>query len=223
MRTTVVLSVFTLVVLACSFAWATPTNVIQMPTAEIVGDGEYNISVDNTLNFGTQTLQTLAGITYGGTEDFELGLDAVTNDPQGVYFNAKWRVTASDRDTHFAVGVWGVGPRFQTSPNVLYAVATLKDTDTDGGNSFNFHAGLYTGNRTFLGRDNTNVMVGTDFGDRTWRGYIDYISGNNPMGVFSVGLGYRQKGKEFGGKLAYQYWTRAQTSAVTLQLDYWTK
>jgi len=222
-RTTVVLSVLTLVVLACSLVWATPTNVIQMPSAEIVGDGEYNISLDNTYNLGTQALQSLVGLTYGATEDFELGIDGVTNDPQGVYFNAKWRVTEADRDTHFAIGVWGVGPRFQTSPNVIYAVATLKDKSEDGSNSFNFHAGMYTGNTTFLGRDNTNVMVGTDFGGDQWRAYIDYISGNNPMGVFSVGLGYHKKNKEFGGKVAWQYWTRAQTSAVTLQLDYWTK
>jgi hypothetical protein len=213
--------------LACNMVLATPTQVIEMPTGTVVPEEEYNWGLDLRTTFGGGgAVGVRPGLTYGATEDFEIGVDWATNYPaNGVLLNAKWRVTDEDKDDALAVGLMGVGLNFNQTPNVLYAVATLQDDDDDedDDDTFNFHVGAYYGtNANYFGASQFGFMAGADFGDDEWRGIVEYMSGNNPLGVFSAGVGYMDEDNEWRAVLAYQYWLQQRQSGVTLQIDYFT-
>lgn len=225
MRRYLLLSCAVLPFLACSAVYATPTQVIEMPTATVVPEEEYNWGIDLRTDFDGGRLGVRPALTYGATEDFELGVDWASGYPtDGLALNAKWRLTDPDKDDSVAIGAMGVGLSSRQSPNVLYAVATLSDIDDDDdSSSLNAHLGVYWGtNRSVFGRDNVNFMAGVDFGGDEWRGYLEYIAGNNPLGVFSAGVGYTDKDREWRAILAYQYRLQQRRSGMTLQFDYFT-
>ncbi len=215
MRKTLLLVVGGLLVV-CGAAMATPTNVIEMPTGTVVGDEEWNFGVDLGYDWDAGTTGYTAGVTYGFAEDFEFGLDATNRINNNVYANLKWRVTDEGKDDCVAVGLmdWGFSGN---SPNMIYAVATLAGDESDDAR---FHIGAYYGDEGFLG-DNVNLMAGVDFGDEDWRGYIDYIAGNNPRGAFSAGVGYLDDEGEWGAKLGYQHANQSGANSIFMQVDYW--
>lgn len=215
-----------LCLVACGSAAATPTVVFEVPTATTVVKEGYDITAWAAYDLGARTSRVLAGLTYGATDDFELGFDAVSSDNQGIYINGKWRLTEPDRSSHYAVGLMGVGPRFSASPNILYAVATFGDDDDEDEEADDtearFHIGAYVGNRRALGRDYANILAGLEIGDGKWRGFADYFGGSNPRGMFSVGVGYTAASGDWQARLGYQYQTQARTGRLKLQLNYFT-
>lgn len=215
----VLLSVALLSLLACGIANATPTNLIEIPTALVAGDEDFNVNGDIGRTAAGATSYDL-GVTYGVAEDFELGLDLQNRWTAGAAptLNAKWRITDPEKENHFAVGLmdWGFGAG---TPNMAYAVGTFTDEDDD--NAARLHLGIYYGVGGYLANDPVSFLAGVDFGGSEWRGIVDWVGGNNPRGVFSAGVGYKGEDEDWGAKLAYQHFNRSKANAVTLQVD-WT-
>jgi hypothetical protein len=152
-------------------------------------------------------------------EDLELGVDLQNRWTAGMAptFNAKWRVTGESKQDNVAVGLmdWGFG---NATPNMVYAVASLGSKDKPNGAKL--HLGAYYGVGNYCANDPISFLAGFDFGGSEWRGFVDWVGGNNPRGVLSAGVSYQGEDEDWGAKLAYQHYNRSGANAVTLQLDW---
>jgi hypothetical protein len=215
----VLLSVALLSLVACGIANATPTNLIEIPTALVANDEDFNVNGDVVYNPTATTTAYDLGVAYGLSEDFEMGVDIQNRWTAGMAptLNAKWRITDPEKENHFAVGLmdWGFGA---ATPNMAYAVGTF--TDKDDENAARLHLGLYYGVGSYCANDPVSFLAGIDFGGSEWRGMVDWVGGNNPRGVFSAGVGYKGEDEDWGAKLAYQHYNRSKANAVTFQVDW---
>ncbi len=219
-KTWVLLSVAVLAFVACGIASATPTNLIEIPTALVANDDDFAVNVDASCNPSAGTQGYDLGVTYGVAEDFEFGIDLqdrFTNNFAPT-INAKWRITDAEKEDQFAVGLmdWGFGS--QATPNMAYAVGTF--TDKDDSSAAKLHLGVYYGFGNYCANDPISFLAGVDFGGDEWRGMVDWVGGNNPRGVFSAGVSYHGEDEDWGAKLAYQHFNRSKANQVTLQFDW---
>lgn len=201
-------------------AWATPTNLIEIPTATTVEDSEWTANADVFTTLAGANLTYDVGVNYGVADDVEVGVDLQNRFTAGLAptLNAKWRVTDLDKSDQVAIGVMDWGFAAGGTPNMVYAVASLGDDDEPEGTKV--HIGVYYGVGTYLANDPLSFLAGVEFGKTEWKGYIDYIGGNNPRGVFSLGVGYKDADDDWSAKLAYQHYNQSGANGVTLQVGY---
>jgi len=215
----VLLSLVLFAFVACGIASATPTNLIEIPTALVANDEDFDVNGDVTYNLGTKATAYDLGVTYGVAEDFEFGIDLQNRFTAGIAptINAKWRITDAEKEDQFAIGLmdWGFGA---ATPNMAYAVGTFTDKDDD--NAARLHLGVYYGMGAYCSNDPISFLAGVDFGGSEWRGVVDWVGGNNPRGLFSAGVSYKGTDEDWGAKLAYQHYNRSKANQVTLQLDW---
>jgi hypothetical protein len=199
-----------LVALASSSAFATFSGQIWIPSTDVKGFKEVNISIDNYARFSTAP-DALAnyydvGVTAGilPLEKFkvEVGVDYYTDNVAGslatkhpAYINFKGGIP---EDAFFsgmpalAAGMFGINTASDLlSTNVAYGLIA-KTLPVVG----RLSVGGYSGDKDVLvdatgKKDNSGFLVSWDrtmseISDKLWLA-VDYQSGKNALGAFSVG------------------------------------
>jgi hypothetical protein len=196
-----------LVALTSSSALATPSTQIWIPSTDVKGFKEVNISLDNYVRFsnaadaGVNTIDI--GVTAGilPLEKFkiEVGVDYMTDNTAGslasnhpAYFNFKAGVP---EDAFFAgmpavaAGMYGLNTASTTlSQNIAYGLIA-KTFPVVG----RLSVGGYNGAETYFGTGKTKsgVLASWDrtmseISDKLWLA-VDYQGGNNYLGALTVG------------------------------------
>ncbi len=195
----------TLVALASSSAMATFSGQIWIPSTDVKGFKEVNISIDNYLRVSNKPDALAnyydAGITVGVLPlekiKLEVGVDYYTDNVAGsvasknpAYMNFKAGIP---EDAFFkgmpaiAAGMYGLNSANNVlSQNIAYGLIA-KTIPVIG----RLSVGGYNGAETSLGTYNTGVLASWDramseISDKLWLA-VDYQSGNNFMGALSVG------------------------------------
>ncbi|MDD2540367.1 MAG: hypothetical protein PHH28_04900 [Desulfuromonadaceae bacterium] len=196
----------TLVVLASSTAMATPSTQIWIPSTDVKGFKEVNISIDNYARFSsaagaganTYDVGVTAGILPLEKFKVEVGVDYITDNTAGsdmakhpAYFNFKAGVP---EDAFFkgmpavAAGMFGINTASDPlSANIAYGLIA-KTFPVIG----RLSVGGYNGAERSLGvKTNSGVLASWDrtmseISDKLWLA-VDYQSGNNAFGAVSVG------------------------------------
>ena len=199
-----------LVALASSSALATFSGQIWIPSTDVKGFKEVNISIDNYARVssyrdaGVNTYDV--GVTVGvlPLEKFkiEVGVDYITDGVAGsyyathpAYFNFKGGVPEDAFFTGMpavAAGMFGLntataGDPASSSTNIAYALIA-KTLPVVGRLSI----GGYNGAKNSLGKNtNTGVLASWDrvmpeISENLWLA-VDYMSGNNALGALSFG------------------------------------
>jgi hypothetical protein len=190
---------------ASSSALATPSTQIWIPSTDVKGFKEVNISIDNyarisnapDANVNTLDIGITAGILPLEKFKVEVGVDYMTNNQPGTtasknpaYFNFKAGVP---EDAFFAgmpavaAGMFGLNSANNAlSTNIAYGLIA-KTFPVVGRLSI----GGYNGAEQALGTQNTGLLASWDrsmneISDKLWLA-VDYQSGNNFMGALSVG------------------------------------
>ena len=195
-----------LVAMACGSAMATPSTQIWIPSTDVKGFKEVNISIDNyarvssAADAGANTFDV--GVTVGvlPLEKFklEVGIDYITDNTAGsemtkhpANFNFKAGVP---EDAFFkgmpavAVGMFGMNTASAPlSANVAYGLIA-KTFPVVG----RLSAGGYSGAERTLGKNtNAGVLASWDrtmseISDKLWL-CVDYMGGNNALSAVTVG------------------------------------
>lgn len=194
-----------LVALASSSAMATFSGQIWIPSTDVKGFKEVNVSIDNYTRFSNKSDALAnyydAGVTVGilPLEKFkvEVGVDYLTDNTPGslasqhpAYFNFKGGIP---EDAFFkgmpavAAGMYGMNTASTAlSTNVAYGLVA-KTFPVIG----RLSVGGYNGAEQALGAQNTGLLASwdrsmTEISDKLWLA-VDYQSGNNGLGALSVG------------------------------------
>ncbi len=201
-----------LVAVASSTAMATPSTQIWIPSTDVKGFKEVNISIDNYTRFSSAANAGVnsydVGVTAGilPLEKFkvEVGVDFLTDGGQAdrdgagslmskhpAYFNFKAGIP---EDAFFkgmpavAAGMFGINTASDPlSANIAYGLIA-KTFPVIG----RLSVGGYNGAERSLGvKTNTGVLASWDrsmpeISDKLWLA-VDYQSGNNAFGAVSVG------------------------------------
>jgi len=195
-----------LVAMASGSAMATFSGQIWIPSTDVKGFKEVNVSIDNYIRFssaadaGANTYD--AGVTVGilPLEKFklEVGVDYMTDNKAGglaaqhpIYFNFKGGVP---EDAFFkgmpavAAGMFGLNAASDLlSANVAYGLIA-KTFPVIG----RLSVGGYNGAERSLGvKTNNGILASWDrsmpeISDKLWLA-VDYQGGRNALGAFSVG------------------------------------
>ncbi len=229
-----------LVALASSSALATFSGQVWIPSTDVKGFKEVNISIDNYARVSNAP-DALAnyydvGVTTGilPLEKFkiEIGVDYYTDNVAGsaasknpAYFNFKGGVP---EDAFFAgmpavaAGMFGMNSASNAlSANVAYGLIA-KTLPVVG----RISAGGYNGAERTLGvNQNTGLLVSWDrtmseISDKLWLA-VDYQSGNSSLGATSVGASWafsKQVSLLIGANFYNKIATGGKTS-ITTQLD----
>ena len=195
-----------IVALASGSAMATFSGQIWIPSTDVKGFKEVNISIDNYARFssaGDAGVNTYdVGVTAGviPLEKFkvEIGVDYITDNTAGsqaakhpAYFNFKGGIP---EDAFFkgmpavAAGMFGINSASDPlSANVAYGLIA-KTFPVIGRISM----GAYNGAERNLGVKNNNGILASwdrtmsEISDKLWLA-VDYMGGNNALGAVSVG------------------------------------
>ena len=195
-----------IVALASGSAMATFSGQIWIPSTDVKGFKEVNISIDNYARFssaGDAGVNTYdVGVTAGviPLEKFkvEIGVDYITDNTAGsqaakhpAYFNFKGGIP---EDAFFkgmpavAAGMFGINSASDPlSANVAYGLIA-KTFPVIGRISL----GAYNGAERSLGVKNNNGILASwdrtmsEISDKLWLA-VDYMGGNNALGAVSVG------------------------------------
>jgi hypothetical protein len=194
-----------IVVLANSSAMATFSGQIWIPSTDVKGFKEVNISVDNYIRFSnssdagvnTYDIGVTAGVLPLEKFKLEVGVDYITDNVAGsnaanhpAYFNFKGGIP---EDAFFAgmpaiaAGMYGMNSASSTlSTNVAYALVA-KTFPVVG----RISVGGYNGAEQALGPQATGLLASwdrsmTEISDKLWLA-VDYQGGNNFLGALSVG------------------------------------
>ncbi|MDD2581031.1 MAG: hypothetical protein PHR66_03450 [Desulfuromonadaceae bacterium] len=195
-----------IVVMASSSAMATPSTQIWIPSTDVKGFKEVNISIDNYARLSngadagvnTYDVGVTAGILPLEKFKVEVGVDYITDNKPGslasshpAYFNFKGGVP---EDAFFAgmpaiaAGMYGMNTASNAlSTNVAYGLIA-KTFPVVG----RFSVGGYNGAERSLGTNANKGMLASwdrtmsEISDKLWLA-VDYQSGNNALGALSVG------------------------------------
>ncbi len=195
-----------LVALASSMALATPSTQIWIPSTDVKGFKEVNISIDNYARFSSKAdagVNTYdVGVTVGVLPyekfKFEVGTDFMTDNVAGssmaqhpISFNFKGGVP---EDAFFggmpavAAGMFGINTASDPlSANVAYGLIA-RTLPVIG----RLSVGGYNGAERSLGaKKNTGLLASwdrtmTEISDKLWLA-VDYQGGTNFLGAISVG------------------------------------
>ncbi|MBL0225782.1 MAG: hypothetical protein IPQ16_09475 [Geobacteraceae bacterium] len=198
-----------LVTLASGSAMATFTGQIWIPSTDVKGFKEVNVSIDNYARFSSQAnaganyfdIGVTAGILPLEKFKLEVGVDYLTDGlgasgaQHPIYFNFKGGVT---EDAFFkgmpavAAGMFGIntataGDVPSSSTNVVYGLIA-KTFPVIG----RISVGGYNGAERALGPKTNNGLLASwdrampEISDKLWLA-VDYQGGRNSLGAFSVG------------------------------------
>lgn len=195
-----------IVAMASSSAMATFSGQIWIPSTDVKGFKEVNISVDNYIRFssaadaGVNTYDIGATVGVLPLEKFklEVGVDYITDNTAGsamaqhpANFNFKAGVP---EDAFFkgmpavAAGMFGMNSASDPlSANVAYALIA-KTFPVIG----RLSVGGYNGAERSLGKDSNNGLLASwdrsmpEISDKLWLA-VDYMGGNNFLSAVSVG------------------------------------
>jgi hypothetical protein len=223
----------TLLMLVCcihSFASATPSTIIWIPSVDFQGYKSFHLGIDNySFDFkngiGGTALPTDLGLTVGVLPGSivlaEIGIDYFTPQWSPLTLNAKVGIPEGViTDWSPAVAVGGFNFGFQknvTDANILYGIA---------GKTFpvigRIEAGLFSGNKNVLGPDNKGFMLSWDrmmpeISENLWLA-IDYQSGKSSVGAFSYGFAWSFS-KNVSVIFARDVFNADLPSTFTMQLD----
>jgi len=228
-----------IVALASSSAMATFSGQVWIPSTDVKGFKEVNISIDNyarTSNAPDAGVNTYdVGVTAGilPLEKFkiEIGADYITDNNAGslasshpAYFNFK---TGIPEDAFFAgmpavaAGMFGMNSASNAlSANVAYGLIA-KTFPVVG----RLSVGGYNGAESSLGTQNTGLLASwdrtiTEISDKLWLA-VDYQSGNNFLGAVSVGgsWAFSKQVSLLVGANFYNKISSGGKPTVTTQLD----
>ncbi len=197
------------VALASGSAYAGPTGQINIPSVDAKGLKEVTINVSNNVRFSTDNdagpnlydVGVVTGLLPFEKIKLEVGADYGTTGvatKQPMTYNVKLATAEDALFTGlpaFAIGGYNLGnadpAAFSNAQNVYYGLAAKTF-----GKAGRFSVGGYVGDKAVLvnaagDKDNTGVLASWDrtiseVSDKLWVG-VDYMSGNNGDGEFSVG------------------------------------
>jgi len=218
MRTLIVLSLL----LACIPLLATPSTLVYIPSTDIQPKGTLHLGADTYmfLDGGNSATLTDIGLTYGVTNWFEVGADAISGvagAKNPVWFNAKMLVLKPTKALPLTVAVGGYNAAVKSkvsNQGMLYGVASyplpLGIRATAGG---------YTGQKSGLGEENSGYLLGLDKTLGKWWYGADFQSGKNAVGAANVGIGYTIDDKT-SVILGYDHYNlNALANSVNFQVD----
>ncbi len=167
---------------------ATPSTLVWIPSTDIQPKGVFHLGYDTYTSPGSDaTNATVYGVTYGVSEQIEVGIDYFSGTNRPWFFNAKLRVLEeNESNPAVALGIYNVSPKSDVTQNLAYALVSKTFAGT------RFHAGYATGKKSVLGRDENMVLLGIDRQlDDKWWVAADYQGGKSFMGALSVGAAYK--------------------------------
>ncbi|MDH5542873.1 MAG: hypothetical protein OEY64_07910 [Nitrospinota bacterium] len=188
--------------------FATPSNIIRIPSGDVQPFGTFRLGIDNNTTFfvppksGGGALPATYGLTAGTYDavvlQTEIGVDLreVSKDP--AYFNVKFvspEGSINDFMPALFFGGYDFGLRLQrTDYNIVYG-GFAKTFSFIG----RFTGGYFIGNKDLLkdrnGKiDNQGTMIGfdrrmPDINEKLWFG-IDYMATNSLYGALSFGFAW---------------------------------
>ncbi len=180
-------------------AWASPSGLLVIPVADILGPGEVSA---NLISQGPNALWSghrhhLVGLEVGLPGGWEAGVDAAldTDEPNGPWVNAKWQVPTRDPERMaVALGLQNVGHRDTAQPYLALSRAL---------GTGRAHAGV------IRAEGKTRWMLGAEApGGRRLTLLGDYLSGAE--GSTALGLGYELAPR--WGVVAGYLWNRGEES-----------
>jgi hypothetical protein len=182
-------------------ASATAAGLTFYPSTDIYSKGNFHFDADYFFNekarFGSDA--STFGLSYGvGPETdgafgrSEVGFDYVTNSGdlsvgKRLSFNAKTQLyNNDDSQTRVVAGIWGLGSRSASAPNVGYLL---------GSRNFEFgriHVGVARALRDVVGDDRNFIQLGYDkvFADGKLQFTTDYYSGKSAISALAPGIIY---------------------------------
>ena len=233
-----------MVAVASGSAMATPSTQIWIPSTDVKGFKEVNISIDNYARISdapdagvnTYDVGVTAGILPLEKLKLEVGVDYMTNNQPGtdaskkpIYFNFKAGVP---EDAFFAgmpavaAGMFGMNTASNAlSTNIAYGLVA-KTFPVIG----RISVGGYSGAEQALGPQATGLLASWDrsmpeISDKLWLA-VDYQGGNNFLGALSVGGSWAFTknvslliGADFYNKIASEGVAIGGKPTFTTQLD----
>ncbi len=206
--TRILVAASAIVVLASSAAMATFSGQIWIPSTDVKGFKEVNLSIDNYARFSSQAdaganyidIGVTAGILPLEKFKIEIGVDYLTDGLQSnqsigsqhpIYFNFKGGVP---EDAFFsgmpavAAGMFGINTASDPlSANIAYGLIA-KTLPVVG----RLSVGGYHGAEKSLGADTNSGLLASwdrsmpEISDKLWLA-VDYMSGKNAFGALSLG------------------------------------
>jgi hypothetical protein len=213
-----------LVLLLTGAAEATPSTQIWNPSTDLQAQGRWHFGIDNyfTVNgpaSGGYAFPTDTGLTYGLTDNIEIGIDIFLPQSSPFVFNAKYAMPESKELPAVAIGGFGFGTeKGVTDQNVIYVIAAK--TLPVG----RFSGGGFIGNDKVLldqngNKDNTGFIMTWDkaLSEKIWV-CVDYCSSRSALGSLFAGVSYLFSPNTsviFG----YGSYNNGAKPTATLQLD----
>ncbi len=195
---------------------ATPSTLVWIPSTDIQPKGVFHLGYDTYTSPGSaDTNATVYGVTYGVTEQIEVGVDYFSGTSRPWFFNAKIKVLEeNESNPAVAFGIYNVSPKASDSQNLAYGLVSKTFAGT------RFHAGYAAGKKSVLGRDEKMVLLGIDRAiDDKWWVAADYQGGKSFMGAFSVGAAYKFA-ENASLLVGYDFYNdRDLTDTITVQID----
>lgn len=243
-KTTKILSLaMALVVSAASFAFATPSTQIWIPSTDIQAFGTGHLGIDNYLRTsknegGSWTapaydLGLTAGVLPFEKIQMEVGVDYIVNGSAGdsnpFYLNAKLGTPEGSlfaNSPALAVGAYNIGLKEDvTDQNIAYGLVA-KTLPVVG----RLSAGYFVGNSAVLNdetgaNDNHGVLLSWDrtlseISDKLWAA-VDYQGSDSAMGALSFGVSWAFS-KNVSVIFGYDIYNKTATggkNTFTTQLD----
>jgi hypothetical protein len=194
---------------AGSFAYATPSTIVWIPSVDVQSYGVYHLGIDNYFTvfkkgvgeggaaFPTDIGLTIGILPFSGIQA-EIGIDLLEPLHSPWSINAKVALpegTLSEWAPAFSIGICNVGfEKNVTDINMLH-ILTAKTFPIIG----RLSAGYFQGNSKILvdenlRGDNAGILLSwdkqmTEINENLWLA-IDYQSGNNFLGAFSFGFAW---------------------------------
>jgi hypothetical protein len=186
-----VLAGLSLMAVAATTSWATPSSIIFIPSVDVQAPDTNHLGFDGYFTFdnpGTGALTDL-GYTRGFKGRFELGIDHIGSQDDPILFNAKWQVLAPKEKKPFALSLgaynWGAHKNVLAG-NLLYVIGayTLPKTGR-------ISLGYQHADQDRVGDDNDMLMLAFERQlSAKWWAAIDYASGDSAFGALTPGVAY---------------------------------
>lgn len=210
-------------VLSGAVAFATPSTLIWIPSADIQPDNTWHFGIDNYYHAtaGTRSA-TDVGLQYGFLGGrAEAGIDYLGGQDDPFFLNAKYLLVAENGATPaVAIGIYNVGTkRGVTDDDMVYLVGTKTFSP-----SFRLTLGYCHGKASTLGEGEDMLLAGTDgylTRDKKWWWGVDYQGGQSAFGALNAGVAYyfAQNVSVIFGYDWYNNRTLNPDNTITTQLD----
>ncbi|MHB9023600.1 MAG: hypothetical protein ACYC7E_05415 [Armatimonadota bacterium] len=195
---------------------ATPSTLVTIPSTDIQATGVWHLGVDSFIATDySQGSFVDTGLTYGITPRIEVGVDYFSGQASPVYGNAKVLLLSPGQSPiAVAVGIFNAADSAKSGQNVWYLVGSAKV------DALRFTLGGYKGSAGQFGPDDdSGLLAGIELIRGKWWYAADYISGDNALGSWNVGIGYALSDK-IGVILGYDTYTLAGVSpTMNIQFD----